>query len=635
MSDENNEEQSSQAIKTGTASITPSTPVVAGCHTTIEYVYTAEHPIDETGGVRIAFRCAGDFGTPQFERPEEENYCFVATSGDCRVEVRWDPKGNTIPWGKTLYLKVVSGCLAKGDTVTVLFGDQSKGSKGWRIQTFCEDSFEFKTYVDSIATNEFKELEVSPTLKIIPGKPVKAVCIAPSIVKRGEDFDYFVKLEDRWGNPVNKAWRLKHPKFKALSVQYIEFEDSTTGFKATSNPIKVVEELPEMNFFWADFHGQSEETIGSNTIVDYYAFARDSGCLDVGAHHGNDFQITDEFRKILNQVADDFNEDGRFVTFPDIEVAVEIHSGRGTFEWLLEDALNRKCRVGICANSDGNKGCPGASYPGPDRLGSYGGLTCVMAPKLDRENITEAIKKRHFYATTGNRPIMDVSFRIDDKKAAVIGDVVNVATGAMSLHGRLMGTAPIDRVEIYNGMEIFETLTPYSQEDLGRRIKIAWSGAEEKGRARLTNWDGSFTLIDNAIKSIQAVNFWNPDRPMRRLDDQHVEWASATNGGLAGCIVELERDGGKIEISTTQGDYQDELANVGYDPITLEYEGIAKTLSLYRLPARKDSLYYEFEIELRMEDLRDGDNPIFVKLIQEDGHMAWTSPIYLVQEASL
>ena len=37
--------------------------------------------------------------------------------------------------------------------------------------------------------------------------------------------------------------------------------------------------------------------------------------------------------------------------------------------------------------------------------------------------------------------------------------------------------------------------------------------------------------------------------------------------------------------------------------------------------------------ENRLDKLHTGDNPIYVRMIQEDGHLAWTSPVYLVRHA--
>jgi hypothetical protein len=68
-----------------------------------------------------------------------------------------------------------------------------------------------------------------------------------------------------------------------------------------------------------------------------------------------------------------------------METAVEVHSAWGTFEWIVRDAFEKNYRVGIVANSDGHKGRPGACYPGASFFGSYGGLTCFLAERLDRE----------------------------------------------------------------------------------------------------------------------------------------------------------------------------------------------------------------------------------------------------------
>ena len=179
----------------------------------IALTYTAGHPIDDSGYVKIAFRFASDYGTPQFDDPSADNYCSVRTTGDCRIIPRWDPKGNTRPWGCALYLRVTGGYLDRGQKIIVVFGDREGGSRGWRVQTFCEDTFEFKAYVDPIATYEFKELPVSPTLKVVPGKPFRAVCIAPSVVEAGRPFHYRLKVEDKWGNPVKRPRRLRHTGF--------------------------------------------------------------------------------------------------------------------------------------------------------------------------------------------------------------------------------------------------------------------------------------------------------------------------------------------------------------------------------------------------------------------------------------
>ena len=39
---------------------------------------------------------------------------------------------------------------------------------------------------------------------------------------------------------------------------------------------------------------------------------------------------------------------------------------------------------------------------------------------------------------------------------------------------------------------------------------------------------------------------------------------------------------------------------------------------------------WSFEFTPSPKQLGNGDNPIYICVVQEDGHMAWSSPIYLV-----
>ncbi|GAG35259.1 unnamed protein product, partial [marine sediment metagenome] len=236
-----------------------------------------------------------------------------------------------------------------------------------------------------------------------------------------------------------------------------------------------------------------------------------------------------------------------------LEVAVEVHSAWGTFDWLLEDALRLGYRIGICANSDGHKTRPGASYPGASKFGSLGGLTCLLAERLDRDSVHAAIMARHFYATTGNRPLLDVSLELNDGRHAIMGDVIEAGEGVPVLNVRVVGTAPIDGVEVRRGLECIRTLRPFGKADLGRRVKVVWSGAEVRGRSRMAQWDGSLTVRGNRILGYAAVNFWNPTQQVERRRVNRLVWRSATTGGLAGVILDLERPrAGTLEIDTVQ-----------------------------------------------------------------------------------
>ena len=63
--------------------------------------------------------------------------------------------------------------------------------------------------------------------------------------------------------------------------------------RALSNPLVV--RAGKTGAWWGDLHGQSGETVGVNTIDEYFAFGRDLAFLDVMSHQANDFQINNAF----------------------------------------------------------------------------------------------------------------------------------------------------------------------------------------------------------------------------------------------------------------------------------------------------------------------------------------------------
>jgi hypothetical protein len=95
--------------------------------------------------------------------------------------------------------------------------------------------------------------------------------------------------------------------------------------------------------------------------------------------------------------------------------------------------------------------------------------------------------------------------------------------------------------------------------------------------------------------------------------------------------MELEKpDSGFLDIATLQGKFSKDVKSIGFEPAVIDYGGLKKRIELYRLPAKSEVREFSFSLELN--DLHGGDNPVYIRTVQEDGHMAWSSPIYLVQK---
>src|SRR5262249_4088641 len=208
-----------------------------------------------------------------------------------------------------------------------------------------------------------------------------------------------------------------------------------------------------------------------------------------------------------------------------LERTVEGHSTWGTFGWLLHDACRKGFRVGVVCHSDDHKGRPGATRPGASTFGAIGGLTCYLMPELTRDALFDALRLRRHYGTTGTRLFLDLQgtfaapvtgFSEDPKlgpateqsvREALMGDIIRPGAVPMQPKAEVIGTAPIERVDVLHGTEVVKTVRPYTADDLGRRVRVLWQGAEYRGRGRETLWQGKLTLEGNRIARFAPVNF--------------------------------------------------------------------------------------------------------------------------------
>ena len=242
-----------------------------------------------------------------------------------------------------------------------------------------------------------------------------------------------------------------------------------------------------------------------------------------------------------------------------IERSVEVHSTWGTFEWLLHDAFEKGYRVGVVCHSDDHKGRPGATTPGASTFGAIGGLSCYFMPELTRDALFEALRRRRHYGTTGTRLFLDLhatferdvtGFSDDPKlgpakefpvREALMGDIIRPLSVPMKLSVEVIGTAPLERVDVLHGDAVVQSVRPFAAADLGRRVRVLWQGAEYRGRGRETMWQGKLAITGNRIARFSPVNFLNPERKVRETKPgAALAWTSVTTGNLAGIDLWLD-----------------------------------------------------------------------------------------------
>lgn len=723
---------------------------------TFRLIYTTgKLGIDDTGAIRVAFRFISDAGQLQISDPTAPNYVTARSSGEGRLELKYDPNGGQRPWNEVLTVYQRGGYLRPGETIEIIFGDTSGGSPGLLMQTFQDSGRVFRVLADVQATGVFVPL-AEPLLfvAIVAGPLHRYVAVLPTLRRPREHFVLGLKAEDVWGNPTPQgpaSFKLEAsmpvnglpdkvdfaPESGAMALENLSCDEEGTltvsfldgnGARFEAGPLTIRD--GERSHYWGDLHGQTGETIGTNTIESYFDFARNISFLDVSSHQGNDFQINAKFWDHLNRLTACLNEPGRFTVFPgyewsgntavggdhnvfyleegapiyrcshalvgdrsdadtdahtltdlyarlnaepidafmyahvggryadifydhnpELEAAVEIHSAWGTFEWILTDGFPLRRRVGVVCNSDGHKGRPGASFPGASVFGAYGGLTCFLAEENTRASIVEAIRRRHTYGTSGPRVMIDVKIAIPDGgllyhrnphanpntstekvTQAGMGDIVR-ANGELA-QARISVRAPVGifSLEVRDGDGILETVRPYSQANLGRRVRVIWSGAEYRGRGRNTIWQGRVDLFSATIERFQPVNRLNPEMLLEQRGSRSVIWKSVTTGNMAGFDIWLkdEQHDAVLDIHTNHGNLRVKLSELCIEPKKLDAGGLARELRVWRLPDEKLPAVIEHGRDVRVAP--EGDTPIWFCITFEDGNQAWTSPTYLFRD---
>ena len=136
--------------------------------------------------------------------------------------------------------------------------------------------------------------------------------------------------------------------------------------------------------------------------------------------------------------------------------------GSGVF-----NALGRGYRLGFIGSGDSHAGMPGRSFP-QDRqwfMHHKSGFACVYASELTREAVFDALRRRHCYATTGVRAILEFSVNdtvmggevdVTDTGRPRIIRVHAIGTEQLSLMRIIKNNKELVRTELSRQEEFFE-----------------------------------------------------------------------------------------------------------------------------------------------------------------------------------
>lgn len=214
---------------------------------------------------------------------------------------------------------------------------------GIRAQTLVQRRKRFLLYIDPKGKGDYKDPEIF-TVDIRGNKLHAIQVIAPSIVGKNKRFDIMLRFEDMFGNLTNNApegtlieltyehlrenlsWKVFVPETGFLSlpnlyfnepgIYRIQLQNLTTKQSYHSYPIKCFAEQ-DKSLLWGLLHGESDRVDSSENIEACLRHIRDEKSLQFFST--SSFESAEEtpnelWKSISTHVAE-FNEEGRFTSF--------------------------------------------------------------------------------------------------------------------------------------------------------------------------------------------------------------------------------------------------------------------------------------------------------------------------------
>ncbi|MDA2928746.1 DUF3604 domain-containing protein [Acidobacteria bacterium AH-259-O06] len=302
----------------------------------------------------------------------------------------------------------------------------------------------------------------------------------------------------------------------------------------------------------------------------------------------------------------------------------------------IQPQLARGLRFGFVASSDDHLGYPGA----------YGeGLLGVWAEDLRRDSLFEAFRSRRTYAATGDRIILDVKLNgwpMGSQLAEQADRQVDV---------RVEGQDAIAMIELVRNGRVIERYFPEDQMKgplklPGRakcRIQYGWGPWAALNLGRICHWD--FTVRLEGGRFHQALGCFQStpseedlrDR-LRIVSDREIHLESHTT--RVGCFAEdptksliCELEGAPDAVLSVhlrkpvEQVVKARLADL-IDDNVVNFTGVftSESYIIHRLVAPT-----EYSATIRWHDRRTGEGPdyYYVRVTQSNGHLAWSSPIWV------
>ena len=330
----------------GTATITPTDDVKAGTSHTWKITYIASEKGIATGG-GIVFQISPFWGwtPPQNRSPQQPGFVNIICSNN---KIKPDIEVNSK--NRYVLVRLNDQPLKGGEQVTLVYGDtQGKFNNAKsRSDIYAENDERFVVKVDGNGDGYFAPIKTHPKINILPNTAKIFHVAAPSYVMLHKPFKVSTAALDYGDNwvktfkqninltsspegircreilPENKE-RLFECTAEIEDSYFIIAKNDNNSLSGVSNPVISSETEPALNLYWGDLHGHSNLSDGTGTPDNYFNYARFAAGLDVAVltdHDAWGFDRLDENPEIwtfIKNRSEAHHKNFEFITFSGYE----------------------------------------------------------------------------------------------------------------------------------------------------------------------------------------------------------------------------------------------------------------------------------------------------------------------------
>lgn len=549
-------------------------------------------------------------------------------------------------------------------------------------------------------------------IEVTAGKLERISIFAPSIVTPGQDFSIPVQLTDRFDNlargrmppldvVVDGIFTSSMPAgdnpspsvpltLASPGLHKVEIRSAGGGLNAVAN-VQVVAN-PSWQVVWAELHAVTD--LGSGLAsADAIRHKMSSRVDTLVLADSDEFMTSERWQARPEQTIDGFTRAGRLtaggqflvlhagkldldqaprqawpglpqlvldarkhnllmVAMPEIpsdlrfiDPAVtrlaEIKAGPATFEWFGNRVARAGYRVGFTGSITSRQREAGV----PPTVGR----TAVMVKP--GETLFSALSQGRTWVTSGPRLFLQVNVN-----GGLPGERV-AASDTRDISGRVIGTAPIAKIELLRNGEVIDTRDLAGDSD-STKVQVTFdsdSAPVASSRDLPRNgreWIGYIKLSGASLGSVDTTALVNDARQAAAInpaDPQRVDFITWTRGQPSGFSFDTVPGEGDMTLDMTLGASAEDtdVSPLGRPPARIPAARMIVSLDelkrgmvtrRYAVDGYRDTVTFELvrdpiekDVSFEFHDQHNfgGGDYYYVRVTQVDGNMAWSSPVWV------